>query len=264
MKRDELRWSTTSARPTRAAPSPRRERTVPGLLASGTKVAAGRRWRIENDTKRFEALCDRLMERFRDEGSADAYSLLFKLNRDRFRRIVQSLVRRRDNPFEVDDVLDEVFLAIWRYPNKFRADRPNAFRNWSYGIIRNTVRNLIRARRPEPVDAELFAEVMSDDGVGYPSRVLLGREGLDSAIASWHVLLVLYRRFYEDVLNEREQRALHLVEIEEKPYKEVAAILDVTVGNLKMIICRARKKIRAGIEALIADLEEAIRLSTAA
>jgi DNA-directed RNA polymerase specialized sigma24 family protein len=44
-------------------------------------------------------------------------------------------------------------------------------------------------------------------------------------------------------LTPREKRALYLVEVDVLPYKEVAAMLDVRVENLKMMIFRARRKV---------------------
>jgi DNA-directed RNA polymerase specialized sigma24 family protein len=45
------------------------------------------------------------------------------------------------------------------------------------------------------------------------------------------------------MLSEREQRALHLVEVEETRYREAARELGIKLENLKMVIFRARRKI---------------------
>ena len=45
--------------------------------------------------------------------------------------------------------------------------------------------------------------------------------------------------------------ALRLVEVNRLPYKKVAQKLNLNYNNLKMIICRARKKISKGIDAII-------------
>ncbi len=42
---------------------------------------------------------------------------------------------------------------------------------------------------------------------------------------------------------ERERLALHLVEVEDKRYREASAILGIKLENFKMVVCRARKKI---------------------
>ena len=57
---------------------------------------------------------------------------------------------------------------------------------------------------------------------------------------------MLYLHFYQEAyrcLTPREKRALYLVEVDDMPYKDAAAKLDVRVENLKMRIFRARRKI---------------------
>jgi hypothetical protein len=54
--------------------------------------------------------------------------------------------------------------------------------------------------------------------------------------------LQLYLRFYS-MLSAREQRALHLVEIDGASYRDTAAELGIKLENLKMVIFRARRKI---------------------
>ncbi|MFT5287367.1 MAG: DNA-directed RNA polymerase specialized sigma24 family protein, partial [Planctomycetota bacterium] len=48
-------------------------------------------------------------------------------------------------------------------------------------------------------------------------------------------------------LRPRDQRALHLVEVEERSYIEAGEILGVGRSNMKMIIFRARKRMAASM-----------------
>ena len=72
--------------------------------------------------------------------------------------------------------------------------------------------------------------------------------------------LHLYLRFYS-MLSERERRALHMIEVEERSYREAADELGIRLENLKMVIFRARRKIhrsmRRVFEGLPADLRPA-------
>ena len=54
--------------------------------------------------------------------------------------------------------------------------------------------------------------------------------------------LGMYLAAYQ-LLSTRERTALHMVEVEGKPYKAAAAALGIRLENLKMVIFRARKKI---------------------
>ena len=58
----------------------------------------------------------------------------------------------------------------------------------------------------------------------------------------WLLILGNYLTAYRR-LNDRERRALQLVEVENIRYREASERLDIKLENLKMVICRARKKI---------------------
>jgi DNA-directed RNA polymerase specialized sigma24 family protein len=57
------------------------------------------------------------------------------------------------------------------------------------------------------------------------------------------IFLLLYLRAFDLRLSEREKRALRLVEVDGLRYREAADELGIKLENLKMVICRARKKI---------------------
>ena len=65
-----------------------------------------------------------------------------------------------------------------------------------------------------------------------------------------------YLRFYETALKEREQRALTMVESEGRPYVIASRELGTSVDNFKMVICRARKKVRREFDRLMEDVVE--------
>jgi DNA-directed RNA polymerase specialized sigma24 family protein len=65
------------------------------------------------------------------------------------------------------------------------------------------------------------------------------------------ILLLLYLKAFDQRLSEREKRALRLVEVEGYRYREAADELGIKLENLKMVICRARKKIFKTMQQLI-------------
>jgi DNA-directed RNA polymerase specialized sigma24 family protein len=60
------------------------------------------------------------------------------------------------------------------------------------------------------------------------------------------ILLALYASALRS-LSAREQTALELVEVEDRTYADAAKTLRVGRSNMKMIVFRARKRIRAEI-----------------
>jgi hypothetical protein len=70
--------------------------------------------------------------------------------------------------------------------------------------------------------------------------------------------LHLYLRFYSQ-LSAREQRAIHLVEVEGASYRAAAADLGIKLENLKMVIFRARRKIHRSMRRVFEGLPPDVR-----
>ena len=69
-----------------------------------------------------------------------------------------------------------------------------------------------------------------------------GSTGEELCSRTYLMYLRMYIAAYQ-LLSSRERSALHMVEVEGKPYKAAAAALEIRLENLKMVIFRARKKI---------------------
>lgn len=193
-----------------------------------------------------------LMRIYRDSASNEAFSLLYELNNEGVLRLIFHHLRRSYYAVDAADVLQEVFFNIYRYPFKFKPDRPSAFRNWTHSIIRNTVlKHSRRAQRNHAVSLSTSLErdqrdelpfELEDPGAASPLDSTADREAHEDLIGAWMLYLHYYLHAYR-CLTPREKRALYLVEVDGLPYKEAAATLEVRVENLKMMIFRARRKI---------------------
>ena len=47
--------------------------------------------------------------------------------------------------YRVNDILQEVFVNVYRYPHRFNCEREDAFRVWTATIVRNTVLKHLRS-----------------------------------------------------------------------------------------------------------------------
>jgi len=220
-------------------------RPLPGT-AAGEIVAA---W--ERGENNHQQTNNRLMEAFRDTGDVDAYSALYELNSKHF----VNIITRRLNGFLYQispaDVLQDVFLLIYRYPSKFRADHDRSFYNWSYSIILNTIRRKIKKLGMKTVDLESIAETQADVNARPPLGEMINTEDMEHLKQLYSLSLMLYLNAYRMRLTEKEKDALHLVEVCGKPYADAAAELGLKYDNFKMVICRARKKISEGVNLLV-------------
>ncbi len=196
-----------------------------------------------------DRLSTRLMDVYRVSGDPAAFGLLYEVNSRLFLNIISARLRKFYFSLDPQDVLQEVFFNIYRYPHKFNADKEAAFRHWASMIIRNTVykhtrqkgRELLHESSEEEIDGRADSRGLS------PLNRAINEESRQFCRRAFFLYLQLYLAAYEQ-LSAREQRALYLVEIEGLPYKESAKDLGIRLENLKMVIFRARKKIHRALD----------------
>ena len=202
-----------------------------------------------------DAVSTRLMELYRTQHSSAAFGLLYELNRQHLLQQVTGRLRRYQSRSDPQDVLQEVFFNVYRYPHRFNAQRVDAFRVWTATIVRNTVlkhlRSLSRSGRAEVA----FDDLPDQPAPSSPSPLsgAIEQESRHECARVYLTYLQLYLRFYS-MLSERERRAIHLVEVEGQSYRAAAADLEIKLENLKMVIFRARRKIHRSMRRVFEGL----------
>ena len=136
---------------------------------------------------------------------------------------------------EAEDVLQEVFVTVWRKAADFDADRASPM-TWLIAITRNRAIDRLRAsrqsRRAEPIEA---ASGLADAG-----------PGAESALASAQEHARLYGCLGE--LAERERAALRGAFFDGNTYEDLAERMNVPLGTMKSWIRRAMIKLKACLE----------------
>jgi RNA polymerase sigma-70 factor, ECF subfamily len=143
----------------------------------------------------------------------------------------------------VDDLLQEIFLAVWRVAGDFRGEaRVNT---WIFRIAHHQLAHRQRstARRPEghlallaPPDDD--RDVQSDD-----TRGELAQASHEEAVLDRLILIGAFRR-----LAAKHREALELVYQQGFTLEEVAQILDVPLGTVKSRISNARRALQRELE----------------
>ncbi len=182
---------------------------------------------------------DRLASALR-QGSEAAYELLVA----RFQQPVYNLVYRlMSDPGDACDVVQEVFLKVFRNIDRFRSQ--SSLKTWIYRIAVNEVHNyrrwFFRHRRQEVV-LEDETEGGKSFGDTVPDR---GRSPYDYALDGEKRVMI------EDALariNPMFRAAVVLRDVEDLSYEEIADILDVSLGTVKSRITRGRESMRRQLE----------------
>jgi RNA polymerase sigma-70 factor, ECF subfamily len=133
---------------------------------------------------------------------------------------------------DVEDVLQEVFLAVWQGAAGYRPEGPVAA--WMWGIARRQAALFLRRRGPA---ALVLPAVVAADGrhAGDPAEAVLSRSQLDTAVAALGA---------ED---SPDREVWRLMYVEDRPVAEVAALMGVPVGTVKSRAHRARRLLRAAL-----------------
>lgn len=190
-----------------------------------------------------EVLASLLMEAFARTQNLDCFELLYDLCHRQILLVILKRLRFAHPGIDPKDVLQDVFLSIYRYPHRFRNEKECSFRNWSFSIVRNTLLKHLRSVPRTEVDLDPLAEIVEDERAQAPDQMLADDEQHERASQMYALCLLAYRSVFESELKEREKKALQWIEVRGLKYRRAAERMGVRLENLKMIVCRARKKL---------------------
>ncbi len=182
------------------------------------------------------------------EGAEEAYETLLL----RFQQPVYNLaLRLLNDPSDASDVVQEVFLKVFRNVGHFRGQ--SSLKTWIFRIAINEAHNQRRwffrhrhrevGMEDEQDDSRCQADVLADSGQS-PFDYVFDQEKqvmIEDALAR---------------INPTFRAAVVLRDITDLSYEEIAEILQVSLGTVKSRILRGR-------EALRQELQERLRLQPA-
>lgn len=198
-----------------------------------------------------DGLATAMMALFRSSRSRDVFDTLVALTKEQLEARVRARIRNLGPSVDPLELLQDTFISIYSYPDRFDASHPRAFRAWSSTIVDNAIRRYLRRGRSGPDvrlrPIEILAETV-EPGSG-PSRQAMLSEETRGLRATFNVFLLLYLQAYE-TLSPRERMVLHRVEVDGMRYAQLAETLEVRPEALKMVVYRARRRIMRTIHDL--------------
>jgi RNA polymerase sigma-70 factor, ECF subfamily len=162
-----------------------------------------------------------------------AFAELVRELQPRVYRWALGLVRDMD---DADDVVQDVFVAVYRRLNQFRADAPVAA--WVYRITRHAVAQ--RLRRTQRRTRLLAAMPPGDDVYRTDPGARVDRERL-------HALV--HEAFTE--LPSRQRAVFDLIDLQGHTPSEAAQLLRVEPGTIRTNLFKARRAVRTRVLAAI-------------
>ena len=177
------------------------------LLRLGQGLGPGDGREPSCEAERLDWVNTCLMDSFKNTGDPKVFALLFQLNRDSFQQAIRCRLRRGHLGVDADDVLQEVFLNIYRYPHRFQAEKADSFRNWGHRIVRNTLLKFLKAAasaaRNTALDDDLVQRQGSKDRG--PERCAAEAESARLVDTAYLIYLNLYLSHFQR-LSEKERR----------------------------------------------------------
>jgi RNA polymerase sigma-70 factor (ECF subfamily) len=155
---------------------------------------------------------------------------------DRFSRpLYATALRVLNNPAEAEDIVQDVFLALWEKAASFESTRGSAFA-WAVTLTRNRAIDRIRMRNRR---AELLSQTTAEDAGTQPSDA-----GPDSATRLLFKEQTGAVRAAVAALPPEQQRAVELAFFSGLTQQEIAARLQEPLGTVKARIRRGLLKLR--------------------
>ncbi len=147
------------------------------------------------------------------------------------------------NETDAEDLVQEIFVALYRGMANFRGD--STLSTWAYQVALNHCRKHLE-RRPVPT-------LTLDDSRDLPEAADYGpahRAAVGELSSQVHLAL--------DALTPEHRDAVILHELHELTYAECAAVLQVPVGTIKSRLSYAFRRLRGSLTAYVhSDGEEA-------
>lgn len=132
------------------------------------------------------------------------------------------------NEDEAKDVVQDVFLKLWQKKDTLsEIENMEAF---AMRMTRNRCLDVIKANKVVPIDAETDRK-LKEESVDVHSKVELSE--------SANQIKTLINR-----LPDVQRTVMHLRDIEQLSYDEIAEATDIKVNAIRVNLSRARKKVR--------------------
>jgi len=170
-----------------------------------------------------------LFRRGTAEERDEAFEALFRIHQRVVRRWILRIVR---DPAVADELTVETFWRIYRARDRFEPER--GFEPWARRIATHTALDWLRTQKPEyAVENEFFAD-------------LPGKPAADPAVSD-----ELRRKTAAAFARLRPGLRIPatLAVIEERPHKEVAEALGISVTAVKLRVFRALRLLRKDLKA---------------
>ncbi|MCX7654187.1 MAG: RNA polymerase sigma factor [Fervidobacterium sp.] len=175
------------------------------------------------------------------KGDEEAYRYLYKTYAPKIGALVKSYLGTDD----IDDVIQEVFLRIYKNIKKFRGE--SKLSTWIYRITVNVCNNVYKKLKSKGIIMDITESNESDEYTyQFPTEEDVKKNVADE---------ILYEKLRKtlDTLNPEDRALLFMKEIDGLTYEEIGNILKKPEGTVKSRLHYIKEKIRKALEEVTRD-----------
>ncbi|MEZ5047052.1 MAG: sigma-70 family RNA polymerase sigma factor [Chitinophagaceae bacterium] len=169
---------------------------------------------------------EEIVAQFMSENTKErAYNVLVKRFQERLYWHIRRMVVHHE---DANDVLQNVFVKVWRNLDKFRQDA--ALYTWLYRIATNECLTFLEQQKKR-------SSLSLSDHENALGNMLKSEKGFDVNKLEWKLQLAIQS------LPEKQRAVFNLRYYDEMPYEKMSEVLETSVGSLKASYHHAAKKI---------------------
>ena len=185
---------------------------------------------------------DELLTKLRN-GDEAAFATLVRTYHPSLARLASSIV---GSPAVADEVVQDTWLAVVRGVDRFEGR--SSFKTWLFHILINRARTTAGKERRVASVADLDADADRFDARGvWSSPPVPWSDRVDERLAAEQLAPLV--RDLIGTLPDTQRAVLLLRDVEGVPATEAAQLLGLSDGNQRVLLHRARARIRSGLEA---------------
>lgn len=174
-----------------------------------------------------------LLQLFEDESAREAaYTALIRKYQQKLYWHIRRMVINHD---DTDDILQLVFIKVWRNLNKFKGN--SSLYTWLYRIATNETLTWLDKEKKR-------RSISIDSNEGMMAKQLEAEKGFDINKLEWQLQRAIQS------LPEKQRVVFTLRYYDEMPYDEMAQVLDTSAGALKASYHHAVKKVEEYIKSI--------------
>ncbi|MCA8942896.1 MAG: sigma-70 family RNA polymerase sigma factor, partial [Planctomycetes bacterium] len=170
---------------------------------------------VDDRRRALDAATTALMDLYRRTHDDEVFEGVIEVARPFLTRRIRARIHTLGARLDPAEVLQDVIINVYRYPDRFDGARAGAFRAWSSMIVDNAIRRQLRRSKSGP-DVQLrpleLLTLEPDQRGRDPLACAESVEACERAVSALRFFLAMYLAAYRQ-LSDRERFVLQMVEV---------------------------------------------------